>query len=281
MLRTIQYVVFFLFLWKIITRKLLVMFRNLNPFLVALACLIISSKSQAQIIRHIIIDPYRSRFDEIGFVTGYTTPTCEAFHFAPDDNGTVREKKVWGKAPGYFNYGGSVGAGLHIAKLSDKSSIALNLTVMGTYSKLNITNENIPIEKGFIFNQEVEMIRAFVSFGVDYKIGAEAMSDKTLKTMYTVGGGVIPQFEMISGASGISPYIKADAGYYLGFAMKIRAMYIIGEQNLYKSDFTVPVKNNPAPNQPRQDKPYFQLTSGGSFLLSFIIMPFSYTWEDY
>lgn len=230
--------------------------------------------------RYWLIDPYKSRFTEIGPMVGFLSPKCEAFHFVRDRNGVVKEKKVWGDLKGVFSYGGIVGTGIHVAKLDEKSSIAFNFSIAMNYIKTRITEENVEFEKGSQYIEKVEMMTFHVPIGIDYKVGAEAVSDKYLKTMYTLGAGVSPYFGMIGNgtADGFSPYIKAEVGYHLGFAVKLRAMYMIGKQNLYHSDFQSRVKSDV--DNTADHRPYFKLSHGGNIFLSLIIMPYSYTWED-
>lgn len=226
------------------------------------------------------IDPYKNRFNEIGFVGGFLAPTCEAYYYIVDDNGDVREKKVTGKAKMSFNYGLTIGSGIHLAKIGEKSAIGLNIHMMMTYAKMSISSNELKIKNvGLPFEEKIELFKTSLPISIDFKSGAEAVSDKYLKSMFAFGAGISPRFvsyDVVSGYAvpSISPFLKAEVGYFLGVAFKLRATYFIGEQVWDEYYFYNPMTSN------QYGETSYSLTSSGELLISLIVMPYSRTWED-
>lgn len=226
------------------------------------------------------VDPYKSRFNEIGIIAGIGAPTCKAYYYISDNKGGVREKSVTAKAKMSMNYGLSIGSGIQLAKLSDNKSLALNIAATFIYSKASISNNELAIKNGTDFKEEVELFRSGLPISVDYKSGAEAASDKYLKSMFAMGAGIAPRFvsdEFTGGYAipSMAPFLKVEAGYFLGVAFKIRAMYYFGEQVWYDSYFSDAISNDALPNYWAT----YKLYSKGEFQLSLIVMPYSDSWE--
>lgn len=226
------------------------------------------------------IDPYKSRFNEIGILAGIGAPMCKAYYYISDNRGGVREKSVTARAKTSLNYGISIGTGAHLAKLGENKSLAFNFGVIMLFSKVSISNNELKIKNGTGFKEELELLRSGIPISLDYKSGAEAASDKYLKSMFTMGAGIAPRFisEGFLGGYAIpslSPFLKVEAGYYLGVAFKLRAMYFFGEQLWMDSYFLDAVTSDELPAYGAS----YRLSTQGEFQLSLIIMPYSGSWE--
>ncbi len=229
---------------------------------------------------HWEIDPYKNRFNEIGLLAGIGAPMCKAYYYISDNKGGAREKSVTARAKTSMNYGLLVGTGIHLAKLNEDKSLALNLGVTMLFSRTSISNSELNIKNGTDFKEEIDLLRSGIPISIDYKSGAEAASDKYLKSMFAMGAGIAPKFvsEGFFGGYAIpslSPFIKVEAGYFLGVAFKIRAMYYFGEQVWYDSYFLDRISDDELPMYGAT----YKLYTKGEFQLSLIIMPYSGSWE--
>lgn len=280
---------FFYFLYAT-TFNHITMHTSYKSIAISLMCMLFSHAAIAQFysyspmvhhnFSHWEIDPYKNRFNEIGIVAGIGSPTCKAYYYIADNKGRVREKSVTARAKTSLNYGLNVGTGIHIARLNENKSLALNLGVIMLFSKVSISNNELKIKNGTVFNEELELLRSGIPISLDYKVGAEAASDKYLKSMFTMGAGISPRFVSEGFLGGyaipsLSPFVKVEAGYYLGVAFKIRAMYFFGEQLWNDSFFLNAITNDELPAYGAT----YRLSTQGEFLLSLIVMPYSGSWE--
>lgn len=223
-------------------------------------------------------DPYRSRFDELGFSAAYAAPFVEIDYAVPDVVGYKMKSKI-GRLKPIFAYGITGGSSIPIAKLGEKGALFFNMTMAINYTKGAIMNTDFKINDKISFKEDLEFYRWYVPLGLEYKSRAEARSDKELKTMYTVGAGVALIVNSASlleayGIDNISPYLKFEFGYHMGIAFKLRATYFIGEQ--VWDEFYGAGTDNPY----REGLYNYKVSTSGDLVIGLIIMPFSYTWND-
>jgi hypothetical protein len=116
--------------------------------------------------------------------------------------------------------------------------------------------------------------------GIDWMVGNHAINTKRLPFGAAFGVGFMPQFNMTSVASvsnpptkdafGCTPYIKVEGAMFLGWDVKVRALYSLGDMNLL--DVHGPISGY-------TDGP-FRVVSTGNLVLSFVLMPFSGSWSE-
>lgn len=120
--------------------------------------------------------------------------------------------------------------------------------------------------------------------GVDWKVGNDAICTKRLIFSASMGGGVIPAISMtsITGASqsvpdymnfGFTPYAKVEGGVFLGWEVKLRLMFTMGDVNLMK--VKTPIFGSTGNDGP------FQLCNQANIMVSLVLMPFSGGWREY
>lgn len=229
------------------------------------------------------MDPYKSRFYEIGFASGVVRPSFEVSYLTVDSKGRQSEKKAYGNSRMKYNLGIVSTGSFQLAKLSSKSALALNVGGQATFAALSFTDKDLNIKGGSPFTFDWNVYNITFPFSLDIKVGAEGASDRSLKSMYTFGAGAALRtfiFEMGSddvGLMQVSPFLKVEAGYFAGIAFKLRAQYFIGSQVWSEDDFDFNVVENAAPDS----KPFFRLSSGGDLVFSLILMPFSRAWDEY
>lgn len=227
------------------------------------------------------VDPYKYRFTEVGIINGITSPNCELDYYIPDNKGGFREKTARGKAGLMFNVGITVGTGIHLARLSDKASLGLNINMQYTLIRLAIKSEAFKIKDGVPFKQEWDYSMSSIPISLDYKTGAEAISDRYLRSSFAFGAGIAPRFiayGLLGGQAtpSISPFLKMEAGYFIGLGFKIRMLYFVGKHTWDKGYLMQPVVSN----APIGSDTYYNLSTNGEFMVSLIVMPYSRAWTD-
>jgi hypothetical protein len=227
------------------------------------------------------IDPYKYRFVEIGVINGITSPNCEIDYSVSNNNGGYREKTARGKADLKFNVGLTIGAGIHLARLGDKSALGLNINMQYTFTKVVINSDAFKIQDVIPFSEDRDYNMSSIPISLDYKTGAEAISDRYLKSSFAFGAGIAPRFVAYGLMGGqattsVSPFLKMEAGYFVGLSFKIRMLYYVGKQTWDKGYLNQPVVSN----GPMGSDGYFNLSSSGEFLVSLIVMPYSRAWTD-
>ncbi len=176
----------------------------------------------------------------------------------------LRSKSGFGALAGYY---------FPVYQIGPKSKLAITLTYMynaylwdgGTfaYSANSRTGTTESVGSGTI-----EMA---LPVGADYKVGSDAMMDKSEKTCYSFGAGVYPSMDLTVyrniGAFHFftRPYIKAEAGIFAGICMKLRVTYIFGNIDYFSYGH-----DNPG------DVEHTSFTSKGTAVLSLVLMPMSW-----
>ncbi|MBS1779755.1 MAG: hypothetical protein JST70_10560 [Bacteroidetes bacterium] len=124
---------------------------------------------------------------------------------------------------------------------------------------------------------------------LDFKYGADAIYTRNLKSMFNIGFGAYPyicESSRQSGYIGVTPFVKAEFGFFAGIAMKIRATCSLKSMN-YDEDgsYEIPTQyHNSYGNIVRSPDIQGTYTIQGSpdLILSLVILPFSRKWSyDY
>jgi hypothetical protein len=83
-----------------------------------------------------------------------------------------------------------------------------------------------------------------LNLGFDYRIGGDALLDKHTRTMFNIGAGISPgmygsDYAPIPGGENggftVQPYLKAEAGFFLGIAFKVRADLLLGKGKYFNA----------------------------------------------
>lgn len=262
--------------------------KHLKPLLLGLLSIFIPGLVQAQFgyrpfdySAFWTIDPYKYRFMEIGVINGITSPNCEITYYTSDNKGGFREKTARGKTGLKFNVGITVGAGIHLTRLGERSALGLNINMQYTLTRLTLSSDAFKIKDVIPFNEELDYSMSSIPISLDYKTGAEAVSDRYLRSSFAFGAGIAPRFVAVShlggeAAASVSPFLKVEAGYFVGLGFKLRMLYFVGKQTWDKGYLDSPV----APNAQIGYGGSYILSSTGEFLVSLIVMPYSRAWTD-
>jgi hypothetical protein len=177
-------------------------------------------------------------------------------------------------------FGGFVGFNAPIKALGHVSCIALSVNLSYTQFEWKEINKAYNLDGSYkmlphILNAKTTQIALPV--GLDYKIGNDAINSKRMFLGASVGAGLMPQVNITAMDSvgvkfgpqqsiGCNGYGKAEVSFCVGFCVKLRAMYSMGNIELLNLD------KSPAP--PYTHGP-FNITSNSQVSFSLVLMPFS------
>lgn len=175
------------------------------------------------------------------------------------------------------SFGFTIGTYVPISRLGEKSILAFGVdymynmmlwdTKLKTYDYAG-NYYDAPFSGG--------TLQMALPVGLDFKFGADAMTDKAIRFCATLGAGALPSYSLtaldqvnnIDGQFGIAPYGKVELGIFAGICMKIRAVYSYG--NLSYMDDT---------RHDEFSKTRSQLIGKSNLTLSLLVMPFSWGWS--
>jgi len=181
-------------------------------------------------------------------------------------------------------FGGAIGLSLpfkatgHISCWAAAIQLAVN---MHTWTNLNSyygTDGSINAPTGTSLNANTMQVS--LPIGIDWKVGNDAIKSQRLAFGASFGAGFIPQINVtsLSGVSGFetmygygfTPYAKVEGAFRLGWDVKIRVMYTLGDISLLTVNREIPgVTDGP-----------FQIVSTNCLTLSLVLMPFSGGWKE-
>ncbi len=174
-----------------------------------------------------------------------------------------------------------LGVSVPLAMLNSKSMLCLDIEgniLMGeiTHDTINIPliYKDNPVQE----NMPFMMMSAPISF--NYKFGGDASLSKDNRTMLSAGAGIAASYTTITGiAEGYTadpiinavPFVKAEVGFLMGVAVKIRGTAYMGNYNFidYKAKDLGSASGVISKNY----------SGRMGYNLSVIIMPLSFTWD--
>ena len=170
--------------------------------------------------------------------------------------------------------GGLLGHHFRLIKMGNFSSISMSINFM--YDIL-IWEQASSYKDGYnntASAYETATVRMGLPIGIDYKLGCDAVGDRSKRLTGSFGAGVFPEMLLTSyldqGKSSfkVQPYIKGEVGIFLGICMKLRGTYTMGKVNYV--DYS-------------SDKGYWNtnaiLKGKSSFTISLVLMPASLKWK--
>ncbi len=188
-----------------------------------------------------------------------------------DTSFSVKVKsKTWGVAVGLF---------FPVSNLSDKSILSIYAGINGNV--FNWTADSVhfgggDFVKSYSYKDDGLSIQAGVPVGMDYKVGGEAVLDKSKRLSFTLGAGVMPSL-VLTGLSywgeakfKIPPYIKAEIGVLAGVNLKLRMMYQMGDVLGFRES------HHDLDGLNQSDATF---KTSGVLNFSLLVMPFSWDWE--
>lgn len=219
-----------------------------------------------------------SRF-EIGysFVKATSEYKGNFLQYRPDmlsDTMVIKSDKVKTKAA----YGVTLGTYFPLSRMGNSSSLTLDVNYV--YNMMlwqGIGGGFYQTVAGWDFSGIT--VQMGLPVGLSYKMGADAVLDKTKHFCAGFGAGVLPAYSLTSfeegvGANfGVSPYVKLEAGFFAGICMKVRLLHSFGNVPLIEKDkgfggmYDSYLSN-------------FSLSGKSNTMISIVLMPFSWGWPD-
>jgi hypothetical protein len=159
-----------------------------------------------------------------------------------------------------------------LARISERS--AFTLDVGATYTAFNLQYDTVKMSDGIVLTEQMPVSIISLPISFDFKTGGEATLDKANRLLFTGGIGIAPSYVMADNNPEASikalPFVKLEAGFFLGLAFKLRGMAYIGNTNYIDDQGTKAVVPGIVSRK----------TSGGyGYSISLGIMPFSYKWK--
>jgi len=181
-------------------------------------------------------------------------------------------------------FGADVGISVPFKATGHISLFAVSVHAMFNMYTIADANKTYSLDNGSFTANTPKLnsntMQISLPIGIDWKVGCDAIGSKRLMFGAALGAGVQPHINMttLDPADGIStnyrfgfiPYVKAEGTFYAGMAIKVRAMYSMGNVQLIDTKTAVAGYT---------DGP-FRLTNNSNLMLSFIIQPFSRRWKE-
>ena len=189
-------------------------------------------------------------------------------------------KRSLKSSPGF---GASLGLAIPIISTGHISLIAVSIHAMYNQYNWNDVNQGMNVDGSFkdapkVLNAVTQQIA--LPFGLDWKVGCDAICTKRLILGADVGVGAVPHLNLSSipalsdvnaqQSFGLNPYVKGEVAFFLGMCVRVRAMYTMGNVELLNIKSQIPGYT---------DGP-FRITNNSNMMVSFIIMPFSGKWHE-
>lgn len=116
-----------------------------------------------------------------------------------------------------------------------------------------------------------------LALSLDFKFGVDAMRDKSYRWGWTGGLGVFPSANLSSDIEGVSmtygaqPFLKSEVSLRAGIVWKLRMMYAFGNLTYMEHSGKLFDYANSSSD--------VQLQGKGSFSVSLLVLPFSFTYK--
>lgn len=202
------------------------------------------------------------------------------------DGTDVRTKRFTNQIPLTTSYTIAVGTYAPMAYYGERSSLGLtfNINITTVQGKEGM---QIPVNAGDTLTKlAVQTVGLPIS--LDYKVGCDAIFNRIYPGMYSIGVGVHPMvasvetnlYDIKALPIKVSPFIKAEAGFYLGVAVKVRVMYTF-LSNLKSYDGTIPANNDYVFKGGNSAQYSGKLTTSGFLSVGLVINPFAAMWDKY
>ena len=200
---------------------------------------------------------------------------------------TIYEKNITASS----GFGGYIGMSFPFGKrLGPKSRLALSVALIEngyTWTKLNpVVDADGNIVESYYSSDLIGVtMKIAVPIGVDIKYGTDAFCSRNTPVGFTVGAGVMPQYNItaFSGGGvtsssfknnnlfGVAPYAKAEISFYTGFCWKLKALATLG---------AVPLIDEKEANPSGGNDYIFQIKETLNINVGVTVLPFSYGWKQ-
>lgn len=173
---------------------------------------------------------------------------------------------------------GFLGVSVPLAMTSEKSMLCLDIEANVLMGELDPDSVTVPlIYKNLEIQESLPYMVMSAPISFNYKYGGDASLSKDHRTLLSAGAGIATSYITIDDGSGADaliravPFIKAEAGFLLGVAIKVRGTAFLGNYSLI--DYQSPEISRATGIISRS------YTGNLGYNISVIIMPLSMTWD--
>lgn len=173
---------------------------------------------------------------------------------------------------------GYLGVSVPVTMLTDKSMLCLDIEANVLMGELTHDTVTIPLTyKDLTIKESMPFMSISGPISFNYKYGGDASLSKDHRTLLSAGAGIATSYITIDDGTGSDaiiqaiPFVKAEIGFILGVAIKVRGTAYLGNYNLidYKS-----------PEISSANGILSRSYSGQmGYNLSVIVMPLSLAWD--
>lgn len=139
------------------------------------------------------------------------------------------------------NITGYLGVSIPLSRITPKTMVSFDIeanVIMG-----EISYDTFEVNKVYTtdyYSESMPFMMVSGPISVNYKYGGDATLNKEDKFMASIGAGIAPAYITVDPLSGGSqealvkavPFAKAELGFFLGVAWKLRASYFMGQYDL-------------------------------------------------
>lgn len=219
---------------------------------------------------------------------GYGWATSSADYIRHDrivrEDGKVYDTTFSNSVHSKSGFSAILGTSLPLRRLGRVSS--LNLGVDAVYNNftwdyqypigINTTDSGLVYRYHDDSTFKGKTMNAGLAVSLDFKFGVDAMRDKNYRWGWTGGVGLFSSVNKTSDAGnddmtyGFQPFVKTEVALRAGMVWKLRMMYAFGNVDYYKTNGNLFGNSNSTSEVTLQGK--------GTFSVSLLIMPFSFTY---
>lgn len=173
---------------------------------------------------------------------------------------------------------GYLGVSVPLAMPSDKSMFCLDIEANVLMGELTHDTITIPLTyKDLAIKESMPFMSISGPVSFNYKYGGDASLSKDHRTLLSAGAGIATSYITIDDGTGSEaiiqavPFVKAEVGFILGVAIKVRGTAYMGNYNLI--DYSSPEISKATGIISRN------YSGQMGYNLSVIVMPLSLTWD--
>ncbi len=177
------------------------------------------------------------------------------------------------------SFAGHFGTFFPIILLNDNTMLTFCTELYLSYGIMSF--DTLQISENAKYAAEYSFYKVGIPLSVEYKTGADVPLSRLGKQMLTFGGGIMLTHNSFFGGQeqfpiALVPFLKAEVGFYLGVAMKLRGTVFFGSADLVNDEQAsiASYDNGSTANDILETKN----SSGYGYTLSVVVMPFSRRW---
>jgi hypothetical protein len=195
------------------------------------------------------------------------------------ENGVIRGEKNIRRSLQAKGIGVNTSIYYPLFSVGDKSIVAFDFGIAGYLLHYDLGEIRLSPDK--VYDYSLQSMQIGVPLCLDYKIGGEAIYDKSEKVTFTAGAGLCPVVYLTDLGTDISnikggfrPYVHAELGFFAFIEWKIKAYCMGGTANILN------LNNENSGMEGMPENSNIKLKSAPVFSIGISFMPFSRDWDS-